>query len=880
MLLRLTPRGFRERYGDELLRVHDARGADVKASLPRRAFAVREVAGMARTVVALRMGEGHTTTTTRGGASMFDNVWQDVRFSIRTLRRNPGYTTAAVAVLALGIGSTTAIFSAANAYLFRPLPFAEPDRLVTLFETNPEFGWEDANAAPANVLDWQEQVAAFDGVASYSTFSNKVPFVREGEPELLSVINVTGNFFSVLGVAPEVGRGFVWDETWQGNDNVVVLSHGFWVSHFGADPSVVGTTLDLGSATVEIVGVAPAGFSFPTPGTDMWSPWGWDPEARTQVWFRRAHWVTPVARLAPGVTPEQADAEFQTVVKRLQVDFPETNRVMGARFMPIRDFLIRDVRLILFVLSGAVSMLLLLACTNVANLNLVRASGRTREVALRFALGAGRRRIVRQLLTEGLVVAAAGGILGLGLGWLGIRALSAKQTLGIEGATSLVLDARVVLATLAATLVAGLLSGAAPAFRGAGADVQASLKDGGRGASLGRGGIRLVNSLVVVEVALAVLLVVGAGLTARSFWLLRSVDPGFETSGVLALQFTIPSARYSSREEVLAFQDDFERRLEGRPGIQRAGLVGQLPLNGSSWSSQFQAEGWPPDRVGFEILHRRADSGYFEALGIPLLRGRLFEPTDAPDGPNVVVINETFAKEHFPDEDPIGKRIAYDRAATPESIWYEVVGIVGDQAQVSPGQPPRAEVFEFRDQDWGRTVWFVVRTEGETAGALAAARSVLREIDPLIPLAQARPLREVWRRSMASDEFILTLLGAFGALALILATVGVYGVTAQAAKRRTQEIGIRMALGAAEAQVVGMMLLQGMALVGLGLLLGLGVAVVASGVLETLLFGVAPNDPATLAAVVTLLAAVAAAACYLPARRATAVDPVESLRSE
>jgi putative ABC transport system permease protein len=580
------------------------------------------------------------------------------------------------------------------------------------------------------------------------------------------------------------------------------------------------------------------------------------------------------------VTPAQANAELQAVVKRLQEEYPATNRVMGAGLLPLRDFLVRDVRLLLYVLAGAVSLLLLLACTNVANLNLVRASGRTREVALRFALGAGRRRLIRQLLTEGLVVALAGGALGLGLGWLGIRALAAKQAMGIDGATTLALDGRVVFFTLAVTLAAGLLSGAVPALRGAGADIQDSLKEGGRGSSSGRGATRLVSGLVATEVALAVLLVVGAGLTARSFWLLRSVDPGFDASGVLAVQFGAPSARYASRDEVLALQDDFERRMEGRPGIRRVGIVGQLPLAGTSWSSQFQAEGWPPERVGLEILHRRADRGYFEALGIPLMRGRLFEANDGPDAPYVVVVNETFAREHFPGEDPIGQRIAYDRVATPQSIWYEIVGIVGDQLQESPGQPARAEVFESRYQDWGRTVWYVVQTDGEATAATATVRSVLREIDPLIPIAETRSLRDVWRASMARDEFILTLLGAFGILALVLATVGVYGVTAQAARKRTQEIGIRMALGAGGGQVVGMMVAQGMTVVAVGLALGVGGALVAGRVLGTLLYGVAPTDPPTLAAVVALLAAVAAAACYLPARRATAVDPVQSLRSE
>jgi putative ABC transport system permease protein len=790
---------------------------------------------------------------------------------------------AAVAVLAFGIGANTAIFSAANAFLYRPLPFADADRLVMLYETNPEFGWTTAQSAPANVLDWRDQVDALEDVAMYSDFVQRVTYVREGEPELLGAVNVTGNFFSVLGVKPEVGRGFAWDETWSGNDNVVVLSHAFWVSHFGASPDAVGRTLTFGNTTVEVVGVMPEGFDFPNPDADMWTPWGWDPADREAVWFRRAHWVSPIGRLKPGVTLERADAELQVVVDRLQRDFPETNRVMGAGFMPLRDFLVQDVRRPLGVLLGAVALLLVLACTNVANLMLVRASDRTREMALRFAMGARRRRILRQMLTEGLLLALLGGAVGLALGWVGVRAIAMQQPIGITGATSLALDVRVVLFTVGVAVASGLLFGLAPALRATRGDLQGALKEGGRSGTAGRGVMRTVGLLVSVEVGLAVLLVAGAGLMVRTFLMLRSVDPGFSSEGVVAVQFGIPSARYQERDQVLAFQDDFERRLEARPGISRVGMVGQLPLNGQSWSSQFQAEGWPPERVGFEILHRRSDPGYFEALDIPLVRGRMFGPDDGPDAPLVVVINETFARQHFPGEDPIGQRIAYDRtaAANPEdSNWYEIVGIVGDQMQSSPAEPARAEVFENRRQDWGRSDWFVIRSSGEVAATVAVARDVLREMDPLVPLGSIRPLREVWRDSMAQQEFILTLLAAFGAMALLLAAVGVYGVTAQAARKRTQEIGIRMALGAGASDVVGLMLRQGLVVVALGLVAGLAAALVGTRAMATFLYGVEPTDPVTLASVVALLAGVAALACWVPARRATSVDPVTSLRAE
>jgi len=884
LLLRLAPRRFRGRYASEMLAVHAERREERAGGNRRWWFGLREVVGVLRLVAKLRLdgGPGDEVKTTRGGGATMDAILNDFRFALRTLRRNPGFTLAAVVVLGLGIGANTAIFSAANAFLFRPLPFADEDGLALVYETNPEFGWTDAAAAPANALDWREQVEAFQDLALYSEWVSEVTHISEGEPELLGLNNVTGNFFDVLGVHAEVGRTFRWDETWEGKDDVVVLSHDLWVSHFGADPSVVGRMVEIGGGTVEVVGVMPDGFVFPDDRVDLWSPFGWPMDDRQAIWFRRAHWLRPVVRLAPGTTLEEADAQLQVVVGRLSQEYPETNRVMGAGLAPMRAFMIRDVRTPLLILVGAVGLLLVLACTNVANLVLVRGAERSREVALRAALGAGRRRVMTLLLAESVVLSILGGAVGLALGWMGVQAMKDMTRLGIQGATGVVLDHRVALFVLAAAAVSGTLFGFGPALRSSGAGSAEALKEGGRSGTPGLQRQRLVNALVVAEVGLALMLVIGAGLMVRSFARLRAVDPGFSTEGTIAVQFSVPG-RYQSRDEVLDFQRRFAELLQGRPGIERVGRIGQLPLAGTSWSSQFQAEGWPPERVGFEIVHRRADAGYFDALDIPLLRGRMFAPDDAPDGPLVVVVNETFVREHFPGEDPIGQKIAYDRAAAAnpdDSYWYEIIGIVGDQHQVSPGEPPRAEVFEYADQDWGRDPWFVMKTSVEPLSVVPAVRSVLAELDPLIPVARVRPLREVWRSSMARQQFILTLLTAFGIVALLLAAVGVYGVTAQAARTRTQEIGIRMALGARGSRVVAMMLRQGLTVVGMGLALGLGASLLATRALTTLLFNVDPADPGTITAVVLLLGGVATLACYLPARRATRVDPVTSLRSE
>jgi len=880
-ILGMAPRSFRSRYGEELLATYEARAEASGREGRSWAFAAREVAGATWLVCRLWLGfDGAARRERAGEGSVLEQLRHDVRCAVRALRRNPGFSAAAVGVLALGIGATSAIFAVVNAYFFRPLPFADPDRLVTVFETNPEFGWVHATAAPANLFDWREQVDAFVDVSGYSELTDELTLFREGEPGIVTGTEVMGNFFSALGVSAALGRTFRLEETWLGEDDVVVLSHTLWVSHFGAAPNVVGQVMELADRTSLIVGVMPEGFRFPDDDVQLWYPIGWDRAATAEAWFRRAHFVRAFARLASDITHEEADAELQVVARRLQQQYPETNSVMGAGIAPMRDFLLRDVRTSLTVLLGAVFFLLLLACTNVANLMLVRAGERSREVALRRALGASRSRLIRQMLTESSLLAGLGGAVGLGVGWLGARALAATVPMGIDGATDLALDYRVVAFTLGTAGLSALLFGTAPALGAAVGDSGRALSEGGHRSTAGRGGLRAAGLLVSVQVALALLLVVGAGLMVRTFTELRRVDPGFRAEGVLAVQFAVQSARYPERDDVLSFYDRFADALEARPGIERVGSVAQLPLDGPSWSSQFQADDWPPERVGFEILHRRADRGYFEALGIPLLRGRMFESTDGPEDALVVVVNEAFVQEHFPGEDPIGRRIAFDRAAGPESTWYEIIGVVGDQRQQSLSRPARPEVFESRDQDWGRNSWIVIRGSGEPVDLVPTVRAVLHEIDPLIPIARVRPLDAVRAESMARERLVLTLLGVFGVVALLLAAVGVYAVTARAARRRTQEIGIRLALGARGADVMGLMLRHGVGVVALGLVAGVLAALVATRALASLLYGVEPTDPATLGAVVALLGGVAIAACYIPARRATAVDPLTSLRSE
>ncbi len=808
-----------------------------------------------------------------------DTVVRNLRMAFRAMRRHPGHAITSVAVLALGIGATAAIFTALNSFFFRPLPFVDEDRLVAFVETNPEFEWTHAEAAPANMLDWRERVDAFEDVAGYSEFASRGTWIREGEPILVDYTQVTGNLFDVLGVRPALGRPFTWEETWSESAPVVLISHSFWQSRFGGDASVVDRMIEVSGLSVQIVGVMPRGVEFPFEGIDMWLPYRWDPAAVTEVWFRRAHFVRAVARLRSDVSPESADASLQAVVASLQQEYPETNRVMGAGMIGLRSFLIREVRTPLLILQGAVALLLLLACVNVVNLTLLRSTERVRDVSLRRALGAEGRQVAWQLLTENLALSAVGGGIGLAGAVLAIRALESLTPLGISGVTAVAMDGRVLALVFACTTLCGVVAAMAPMVTSRRIDISAVLRSGDRRAGGGIGG--LARGLVAAEVALALVLVAGAGLMVRTAFALRGVDPGFQIEGVAAIEFAVPAARYPDRNSVLDFTDEFVARLEGNPRIRSAGTVAWLPLSGSSWSSQFQAEGWSPDRVGLDIVHRRADAGYFETLEIPLIRGRLFDPAvDGRGAPGTVVINETFARMFFPNEDPVGQRIAYDRLATAESNWYEIIGIVGDQHQVSPSTPVRPEAFENRDYDWDRRQWIVLSTEGDTGEAIALAESILTEMDGQIPVSSRQTLHDVWKTSMRRQDLVLNLLLAFGVVALVLASIGVYGVTAQMAGQRRREMGIRLALGAERAGLLRLVVGQGMAAVAVGLAAGVGGVLLMSRALNSYLFAVAPTDPATIATVGIILAGAGLTACLIPALRATRVDPSSSLRSE
>ena len=820
------------------------------------------------------------------GAPIVEELLSDSRFAARTLRRSPALATAAVLTLALGIGANTAIFSAVNAVMLRPLPFGDPERLVMLWEENVERDWYKQTAAPANYLDWKERVRAFEDVAAYADFQTQTTLTGTGDPVLVGTASVTGNFFDVLGVVPQAGRPFLSEETWQSGDAVAVVSDRLWREQLGGRPDIVGTSLQLGGHAVQIVGVAPPGFAFPRDDVDIWRPLAWQRESRTQAMFRRAHWLRPIARLRPGVSPDDASVELQSVARQLQLEHPELNRAMGAGLTPLHEFLVGETRQPLLVLLGAVALLLLIACANVGNLLLVQAAGREREVALRLALGAGRGRLLRQAFTESFLLSLLGGIAGLALGWWGMRVLSALQPDGMLHAGALAIDWRVLGFIIAITGVSAILFGMAPALWSGRRVPADALREGGRTGSEGRRVRRWGDALVIGEVAIALLLAVGAGLLVRSFQQLRRVDPGFSPAGVLAVSITLPGMRYDSLHKVVAFHNALLDRLDALPEIDGAALVGQLSLNGASWSSDLIAAGRAADDFRTEVLHREISPDYFRTVSVPVIRGRAFTDADRAGAPNVVVINDVLARAYFRDQDPIGQRVAFDRRADSTSTWRTIVGIVGSEHQESLATPARPEVFAPLAQDPRPGAWLVVRrrcadpSSCDPSTLAPVIRGVVAAMDPLLALGAPRTLSSVHADSLARQRFLMTLLLAFAGVGLVLAVVGVYGVLAHVARRRSREMGIRIALGAQGSQVRWLVVRHGLRLTLIGLALGTLATLGATRAMSGLLYRIAPTDPTTIIGVALVLAVTSVIASWLPAVAASRADPAIALRGD
>jgi putative ABC transport system permease protein len=816
------------------------------------------------------------------GGGMVETFWQDLRYSARMLVKNPGFTLIAAITLALGIGANTAIFSVVNAVLLNPLPYREPDRLMQFWETNPLKNWTQVTVAPANLFDWQKQSQSFTEFAAYFGSDKKGPGLSGlelntgGEPQRLQGLSVTGNIFSVLGADALVGRTLREEETWQGKSAVVVLSYGLWQRQFGGDPKIVGQKIALNGVNREVVGVMPPNFYFPSKEADFWLPVGWD---RGQVGqLRSPHFLRVVARLKSGVTMEQARAEMKLIAAQLEAQYPATNTQMGVGLGPLKEWIVADVQLPLVVLLVTVALVLLIACVNVANLLLVRAAARAREIAIRSALGAGQWRIVRQLLTESLVLAVMGSVLGL------ILALWFKDTLvafssgDIPRLEEARLDWRVLGFTLAATLLTTLLTGLAPALQNARPRLAAILKDGGqKGASAQGRHVR--NALVIAEIALALVLVAGAGLMVRSFLRLQKVDPGFDPQNILTLRLTLPEARYKEDSQARAFFEQAEQRVRSLPGVTAVGSTARLPLKGYRWTGEMTIEGHSPEDYARDVRHEEMTPGYFRAIGLPLVQGRFFNESDQAKSQPVVIVNAALVRRYFPGEDPIGKRIKFSEP-TDEGAWQTIIGVVGDGKQDSLRAEVNPEIYQSHLQRAQDNMTLVVRAVTDPQTLISAVREQISALDPNLPIYDIKTMQAVMDESVARERFIALLLMVFAALALTLAAIGIYGVMSYSVAQRTQEIGIRLALGAQRRDVLKLIISQGTTLTLIGISLGLAAALALTRFLSSLLFSVSATDPVTFVVIAVLLMVVALLACYLPARRATKVDPMVALRYE
>ncbi len=878
--LRLRAMARRDQVEHELndeIRFHLERETEKNISLGLDAAEARRRAllafgGVEPTKEAYRDGRGDRALT---------DLRSDLRQAFRLFARNPTLVGAIVLTLALGIGANVAIFSAVSAVMLRPLPFPRPDRLAMLWEDNDEKGWRQQTAAPANMLDWQEQVRAFSGVAGYQDFSEEATLETDDGPRVIRGAVVTGGFFEVLGVRPAFGRVFREAETWETGARIAVLSDRAWRLYFGGDPEAVGRSMSIDGRTVEVIGVMPRGFGFPTQELDYWVPTAWAPGNRGEIWFRRAHWIRPFARLRDGVTFEAARAELTTVMARLEKQYPVTNTHMKAGMEPLHDYRIGSTRTPLLVLLGATGLLLLIACANIGNLLLVRAASREREVVLRRALGAGRSRVARQTLTESLVLSAAGGAVGLALGWWGTRALVALQPPGLLPVSDVQPDLRVFGFVLAMTTLSALLFGVAPALWSAGRNAADVLKETGRATSESRRMRRWGNLLAVGEVALALVLTIGAGLLLRSFWQLTQVHPGFDTRNVLAMTMAFPPARYPSTTESNQFLRLLQERVAALPGVEGVAVSSQLPLaDYSAWTSDFAIRGQPISETSREISHRELSPGYFRTMKVPLIAGRDFTDADRADGERVIIINRMMADRFFGELDPLGQKIAFDREADSTANWQRVVGVVGNEHQRSLGQPPQPEVFTPLEQTPRRGVRMVVRSAEASRSLLPSIERVIAGLDPALAVLASTTMEEARSRSLARERFMATLLLAFASAGALLSIVGVYGVVAQLAVRRTSEMGIRIALGAQSSQVRWLIVRHGLVLVGAGVAAGTFVAASLGGLVQKLLYGITPFDPLTFVVMPLGLVLTGLLASWIPASRATRADPAQTLRAD
>ncbi len=802
-------------------------------------------------------------------------VWQDLSYGARMLIKNPGFTVIAVFTLALGIGANTAIFSVVNGLLLRPLPYPEPERLVMI--------WEDPGSIPRNFVnprnyaDWREQNQVFEQVAAINT--QNINLTDDGEPERMIGARVAANFFSILRVNASLGRTFLPTEDGAGSRPVAVLSYGLWQRRFSADPNVIGRMLVLNGASTTVVGVMPADFRFPQQ-VELWIPFVFTSNELANT-NRGSHYLRVVGRLKPGVSVEQAQAEMETIYNRLRQEYPRALAKWKVHVFSMHEDMVSDVKSALLILLGAVCFVLLIACANVANLMLARATARQKEIAIRAALGASRFRLIRQLLTESFMLALAGGGLGVLLGLWGIDLLIRLNPGNLPRLDEIGLDRNVLLFTLLLSLLSGLIFGATPALQSSRINLNESLKNAAGRGGAGGGQSSLRQVFIVAEVALSLVLLAGAGLMIKSFIKLGQVELGFNPENVLTMRVSLPSNRYAEWEQQISFYRRVVDRIKVLPGVQSAALISDPPISNSVglWQNGFRIEGQPepPPGHGNYAYLRWISPDYFQTLGIPLLKGRLLTESDTADRPGIAVIDAAMARQFFPNEDPIGKRILIGiRDRGPR----EIVGIVGNVRQTSLDAEAGPHMYIPYYQTPLSYATLLVRTLADPNAASAAVKHEVLAVDPRQPIYSIRAMEQIISNSLADRRFNLTLLGIFAGVALMLAAIGIYGVMSYSVTQRTREIGIRVALGAQGSDVLRLVVGQGLRLVALGVALGLLAALALTRLMKSLLYSVSATDPVTFIVIALLLTSVALLACYLPARRATKVVPLVALRCE
>lgn len=804
------------------------------------------------------------------------DLLKDLRFTLRTLLNAPAFTVVALLTLGLGIGANAAIFTVIKGILLEPLSYPDPDRLVVVMASNPEGGFPRFSTSPPDFYDFRARSKTFEALAAYAGQSVNLTAAGQ-QPERLNAVQATADYFRVLSSPPLHGRVFTADEDVPDATRVVVLNHGFWQRRLGADPAILGQDLTLNGEPHTVIGIMPPEFA---PRRDLFVPLAMDFSEQN----RGAHFLAVIGRLAAGQTLQQAQTEMEGIAAQLEQAYPNSNTGWTVTLEPMHALIVEDVRTALWILSGAVLLVLLIACANVANLLLARLALRQREVALRAALGASRRQLVSQFLTESLVLALGGGLLGLLVAVWGTRSLMSVYADELPRASNIGVDASVLVFTLSLALTTGLIFGLIPALRASRPDLNEALKEGGgRAQSSGLRSQRLRTALVLTQVAISLVLLIGAGLLIRSFARILEVDPGFSTERALTLMLELPESQYPDEESQIRFYRQLFERTAELTGVAHVGGSFPMPLTGSGFVLTFNGEGWPipePNKSPFANI-RVASPHYFEAMGIPLHRGREFTFADGPEAPLVAVVNRSAAAKYWPDQDPIGQRITFGNAQADDAEWLEIVGVVGDVHHEALSVATDPEIYWPVLQSPLSSMALVARSSGSNPLLLASPlRQAISEIDPNLPIFQLQTLDELVKSSVAQPRFNALLLGLFAGLALLLAAIGLYGLVNYTVTQQMQEIGIRVALGASRGHILNRVLRSGMLPVVVGLSVGLVIAFLSGRLLQSLIYGISATDLPTFVFVLTLLLVVAALACTLPAWRATRIDPMHVLREE